>query len=157
VRLRQIGLEVRDHKYEAAEVLYQQSVANAESTEARNFYSWRYARFAAKLLGDSGKAMRVVREAIGRDPLNPTLYLRLLDIATSGCPPDEEAVEAVFAMVRESELTEDVKQSFALRRVQFLEEFGPSIAKLLEAQEECQKLKRLAASARKRVASEVDG
>jgi len=29
--------------------------------------------------------------------------------------------------------------------------------RLLEAQEECQKLKRLAASARKRVASEVDG
>ena len=82
-----------------------------------------------QLLGDSGKAMRVVREAIEQDPLNPTLYLRLLDIATSGCPPDEEVVEAVFVMVRESELTEDVKQSFALRRVQFLEEFGPSITK----------------------------
>lgn len=54
VRLRQIGLEVRDHKYEAAEVLYQQSVANAESTEARNFYSWRYARFAAKVRPSDG-------------------------------------------------------------------------------------------------------
>ena len=49
VRLRRIGLEVRERKYEEAEALYRESTTSAEDTEARNFYAWRYARFAAKV------------------------------------------------------------------------------------------------------------
>ena len=83
----------------------------------------------SQVLGDSEKAVKVMREAIDKDTLNPTLYLRLLDVAASGCPPNESEVEAVFAMVQHSDLPEEVKQSFALRRAQFLEEFGSSITK----------------------------
>lgn len=82
-----------------------------------------------QVLGDSEKAVKVMREAIDQDPLNPTLYLRLLDVAASGCPPNETEVEAIFAMVQRSNLPEEVKQSFTLRRAQFLEEFGSSITK----------------------------
>ena len=81
------------------------------------------------MLGDSEKAVKVMREAIDQDPLNPTLYLRLLDVAASGFPPNETEVEAIFAMVQRSNLPEEVKQSFTLRRAQFLEEFGSSITK----------------------------
>ena len=49
VRLRRIGLEVREQRYEEAEGLYCESTTSAEDTEARNFYAWRYARFAAKV------------------------------------------------------------------------------------------------------------
>lgn len=83
----------------------------------------------SQVLGDSEKAVKVMREAIDLDPLNATLYLRLLDVAASGCPPKESEAEAVFAMVQSSDLPEEVKQSFALRRAQFLEEFGSSITK----------------------------
>lgn len=83
----------------------------------------------SQVLGDSEKAVKVMREAIDQDPLNPTLYLRLLDVAASGCPPNETEVEAIFAMVQRSNLPEEVKQSFTLRRAQFLEEFGSSITK----------------------------
>ena len=49
VRLRRIGLEVREQRYEEAEALYRESTTSAEDTETRNFYAWRYARFAAKV------------------------------------------------------------------------------------------------------------
>ena len=49
VRLRRIGLEVREQRYEEVEALYRESTSSAEDTEARNFYAWRYARFAAKV------------------------------------------------------------------------------------------------------------
>ena len=44
-----IGLEVREQRYEEAEALYRESTTSAEDTETRNFYAWRYARFAAKV------------------------------------------------------------------------------------------------------------
>lgn len=70
-----------------------------------------------------------MREAIAQDTLNPSLYLRLLDIETSRHPVQEAAVEDIFGLVEASALPEDVKQSFTLRRLQFLEEFGSSITK----------------------------
>ena len=49
VRLRRIGLEVRGKCHDRVEALYCESIASAQSTEARNFYAGRYARFAAKV------------------------------------------------------------------------------------------------------------
>lgn len=49
MRLRRVGLEVRQQCYDRAESLYQESISSAQTTEARNFYTWRYARFAAKV------------------------------------------------------------------------------------------------------------
>ena len=50
VRLRRIGLEVRAGNYPQADSLYQQSLAaTVMSVQMRNFYAWRYARFADKV------------------------------------------------------------------------------------------------------------
>ena len=82
-----------------------------------------------QVLCDHNKATKILREVIDADSLNPTLYLRLLDIVMSRFPLIEADVEGVFELVRGSRLSEDVKQAFALRRLQFLEEFGSSISK----------------------------
>ena len=42
-------MEVRGQTLDQAEALYEDSVANAQGSEARNFYAWRYAKFAAKV------------------------------------------------------------------------------------------------------------
>ena len=67
VKLRRIGLEVRHRNLQLAEALLAESVADAKSPEARGFYSWRYARFAAKVLGDVDKASEVMVLAISQD------------------------------------------------------------------------------------------
>ena len=82
-----------------------------------------------QLLGDHDKAARILREALEQDRGNPTLYLQLLEVETSRQPPCEAAAEGVFELVRNSELPEESKQAFALRRLQFLEEFGSSLEK----------------------------
>ena len=81
--------------------------------------------------GDHDKASKILQEAIDKDKLNPTLYLQLLDLETSRYPLDEGAIEGVFQQVQGSELGEEIKHSFSLRRSQFLEEFGSDISMLV--------------------------
>lgn len=50
VRLRRISLEVRAGKFEQADALYQECLTQTMALEMRNFYAWRYARFAQKVL-----------------------------------------------------------------------------------------------------------
>lgn len=83
-----------------------------------------------QLLGDHSKAVAVMTSAVEMDSSNGLLYLQLLDLHTSGpSPPDLPAAEALFQRVASSKtLSEDVKESFVLRREQLLEEFGGSIS-----------------------------
>ena len=79
-----------------------------------------------QLMQDHSKAVSVMSSAIEMDPSNSRLYLQLLDLHTSGhAPPDMAAAEALFERVASSAcLSEEVKESFLLRRQQLLEEFG---------------------------------
>lgn len=155
VRLRRIGLEIRAGRYSEADALYQASLSATMSLEMRNFYTWRYARFTDKLMQDHSKAVSVMSSAIEMDPSNSRLYLQLLDLHTSGhAPPDMAAAEALFERVASSAcLSEEVKESFLLRRQQLLEEFGGNFSDLLEVTEKCERLKKLM---RKRTASETE-
>ena len=50
VRLARVGLEFRQRHYLEVETLYRSFLADPSLTgEARNFYSWRYAKFAARV------------------------------------------------------------------------------------------------------------
>ena len=59
----------------------------------------------------------------------------MLDLELGIFPVSEEKVEEVFDLVKDSELDTEVKQSFSQRRVEFLEDFSASIAKIMAAQE----------------------
>ena len=82
------------------------------------------------MLQNHSKAVAIMSSAIEIDPSNSKLYLQLLDLHTSGhAPPDMPAAEALFHRVAASaRLSEEVKESFVLRRQQLLEEFGGSIS-----------------------------
>lgn len=49
-------------------------------------------------------------------------------------------MEELFELVKDSELDTEVKQGFSQRRVEFLEDFSGSIAKIMAAQENHTKL-----------------
>ena len=50
VRQARVGLELRQRRYVEVEELYRSFLEDSSLTsEARNFYSWRYAKFAARV------------------------------------------------------------------------------------------------------------
>ena len=83
----------------------------------------------AQLLGDQTKAVSVMMSAVETDSSNAVLYLQLLDLHTSTFPPDLAGAEMLFQRVSLcSSLSEDVKESFAQRRQQLVEEFGGELS-----------------------------
>lgn len=64
----------------------------------------------------------------------------MLDLELSTNPISEERVEEVFELVKTSELSENIKQSFSQRRLDFLEDFSSNINKILKANEAHSKL-----------------
>lgn len=77
VQLRQVGLEVRLKEYERADSLFSLLVSGAENNESRAFYSWRYARFLAKVLGDLDKAIGVMKAAVKNEPVSVAILFLL--------------------------------------------------------------------------------
>lgn len=61
-------------------------------------------------------------------------------------PVDEERVEAVFDLVKTSNLPTEVKQGFSQRRLEVLEDFGSSISKIMKAHEAHAKLYKVKAT-----------
>ena len=55
-------------------------------------------------------------------------------------PIDEDRLEAVFDLVKNSNLPTEVKQGFSQRRLEVLEDFGSSINKIMKAHEAHAKL-----------------
>jgi hypothetical protein len=71
---------------------------------------------------------------------NKRLYLQLLDLALHSYPVSEEKVEEVFDLIKNTDLETDLKQEFSQRRLEFLEDFSSSIAKIMKANEAHSKL-----------------
>ena len=68
------------------------------------------------------------------------MYLQLLDLELGAYPVNEEKVEEVFDLVKDSELDTETKQGFSQRRIEFLEDFSADISKIMAAQENHAKL-----------------
>lgn len=84
-----------------------------------------------------------------------------MDLELSTYPVNEEKIEEVFDLVKDSELDLETKQGFSQRRVEFLEDFSSDISKITAAQENHSKLYKgksalISLSSRKR-SQEVDG
>ncbi|KAK3741774.1 hypothetical protein QZH41_011386, partial [Actinostola sp. cb2023] len=140
VKIRRINLERRRGSFENTSLIYQEAMEETADDEARSFYAVRYARFLAKVLGDSQKASGVLKDAIEKDKLNKRLYLQLLDLELSLTSVNEDRVEEVFEVVKSSDLSEDAKLSFSQRRLDFLEDFSTNINKIMKANEAHNKL-----------------
>lgn len=71
---------------------------------------------------------------------NKRLYLQLLDLELSSTTLNEGRIDEVFELVKTTELSEDIKQSFSQRRLDFLEDFSTDITKIMKANEAHNKL-----------------
>ena len=79
--------------------------------------------------------LKVLQSALDSDPSNPKLYLQQLDLALHTAPLSVPAVVKLLDTAQAAEgLADKHKLLFAQRKVEFLQDFGPDIAALEEAE-----------------------
>ena len=67
VKLREIGLEMRQGNLQSADALLSQSVAEAKDNDCRSFFVWRHANLVAKRLNDFDRGISILKEGIEND------------------------------------------------------------------------------------------
>lgn len=140
VALRRISLERRQSNMTDAEALYKEYRDNAASDEIRSFFAIKYSRFLSKICQNVDKAKEVLKEAIQIDKNNPKLHLQLLDLEYQAQPINQETMLETFKFILDSEIPLQSKIKFSQRRIEFLEDFGNDISKLLDVYDDHQKL-----------------
>ncbi|XP_068731526.1 pre-mRNA-processing factor 39-like isoform X2 [Montipora capricornis] len=140
VKLKRINLERRRKNFDVVSSLYEEAINETSDQELATFFSIRYSRFLAKVMGNVDKARTTLKAALEKDKDNKRLYLQLLDLELGTYPVNEKRVEEVFELVKESESDTEIKQGFSQRRVEFLEDFSLDIASIMAAQENHAKL-----------------
>nr|XP_056707696.1 pre-mRNA-processing factor 39 [Euleptes europaea] len=143
IRLRRVSLERRHGNLEEAEHLLQEAVKNAKSSYEASFFAVKLARHLFKIQKSLLKARKVLLEAIDRDGDNPKLYLNLLEMEYNGdLKQNEEHITVCFDKAISGPLPIKMRILFSQRKVEFLEDFGVDVNKLLGAYEEHQALLR---------------
>ncbi|XP_032200021.1 pre-mRNA-processing factor 39 isoform X2 [Mustela erminea] len=141
VRLRRVSLERRHGNMEEAEHLLQDAIKNARSNNESSFYAIKLARHLFKIQKNVPKSRKVLLEAIERDKENTKLYLNLLEMEYSGdLKQNEENILNCFDRAIHGSLPIKMRITFSQRKVEFLEDFGSDVNKLLNAYDEHQTL-----------------
>ncbi|XP_045423866.1 pre-mRNA-processing factor 39 isoform X1 [Lemur catta] len=141
VRLRRVSLERRHGNMEEAEHLLQDAIKNAKSNNESSFYAVKLARHLFKIQKNLPKSRKVLLEAIERDKENTKLYLNLLEMEYSGdLKQNEENILNCFDKAVHGSLPIKMRITFSQRKVEFLEDFGSDVNKLLNAYDEHQTL-----------------
>ncbi|KAK6481532.1 pre-mRNA-processing factor 39-like [Huso huso] len=140
VRLRRVSLERRHGNLEEAESLLREAIKNGKTASVSSFYSIKLARLLFKVQKSLQRAREVLLEAIERDE-SPKLYLNLLEIEFSGdLKLNEEHILSCFDRAVNSSLPVETRISFSQRKVEFLEDFGFDVTRLMTAYDEHQSL-----------------
>uniref|UniRef100_A0A8V5G3Z0 Pre-mRNA processing factor 39 n=2 Tax=Melopsittacus undulatus TaxID=13146 RepID=A0A8V5G3Z0_MELUD len=141
IRLRRVSLERRHGNMEDAEHLLEEAVRNAKSVSESSFYAIKLARHLFKVQKNLPKARKVLSEAIEVDKENTKLYLNLLEMEYSGdLKQNEENILSCFDKAVNGALSIKMRITFSQRKVEFLEDFGSDVKKLLDAYDEHQAL-----------------
>ncbi|NWX54953.1 PRP39 factor, partial [Promerops cafer] len=141
IRLRRVSLERRHGNMEEAEQLLEDAVRNAKSISEASFYAIKLARHLFKVQKNLPKARKVLSEAIELDKENTKLYLNLLEMEYSGdLKQNEENILSCFDKAVHGALSIKMRITFSQRKVEFLEDFGSDVNKLLDAYDEHQAL-----------------
>lgn len=126
---------------EEAEHLLQDAIKNARSNNESSFYAIKLARHLFKIQKNLLKSRKVLMEAIEKDKENTKLYLNLLEMEYSGdLKQNEENILNCFDKAIHGSLPIKMRITFSQRKVEFLEDFGSDVNKLLNAYDEHQTL-----------------
>lgn len=134
-----INLERRRGNFKKCVQLYEQHIAASKNKNITASLSIKYARFLSKMSKDLEGAMKVLKTALAKDPMNTRIALQVIDLALQRDQVDEkEILEVIDAFMTQESLDPDQKLLFAQRKVEFLEDFGASVKDLQDAQKSLQ-------------------
>ncbi|XP_028677542.1 pre-mRNA-processing factor 39 [Erpetoichthys calabaricus] len=141
VRLRRVSLERRHGNLEEAEILLRDAINNGRTIAESSFYAVKLARLLFKVHKNIQKARNVLLDAIEKDKHNPKLFLNLLELEFSGdLRQNEDNILKCFDSAINSFLPTETRVIFSQRKVEFLEDFGGDVNKLMAAYDEHQRL-----------------
>lgn len=130
-----INLERRQGNFKNCVQLYDQYIAASKNKNITASLCIKYARFLNKIEKDFEAAMKVLKNALAKDPLNTRIALQTIDLALQREVVDEkEVLEVIDTFMAQEGLDHDQKLLFAQRKVEFLEDFGASVKDLQDAQ-----------------------
>lgn len=139
VAYRRINLERRRGELEKCAQLYEHYMANTKNKVTAGSFAIKYARFCHKIRGDVDNAMAILKSAFEKDPSNARIVLQMIDLALQRPTVDEhEVVQMMDDFLARENIDLDQKVLFAQRKVEFLEDFGKSVATLQDAQRSLQ-------------------
>lgn len=102
--------------------------------------SIKYARFTLKVCKNIEKSFEILSKAIEKDPINPRLYLQIIDITLQKEGVEEkEVIDLIDQFLSKENAEIDQKVLFAQRKLEFLEDFGSDIKCVQKAYDEYQK------------------
>lgn len=134
-----INLERRRGNFKKCVQLYEQHISASKNKNITASLNIKYARFLSKINKDFEGAMKVLKGALAKDPMNTRIALQVIDLALQRNQVDEsEILEVIDAFMVQESLDPDQKLLFAQRKVEFLEDFGASVRDLQDAQKSLQ-------------------
>jgi pre-mRNA-processing factor 39 len=134
-----INLERRQGNFKNCIQLYDQYIAASKNKNITASLCIKYARFLNKIEKNYEAAMKVLKNALAKDPLNTRIALQVIDLALQREVVDEkEILEVLDSFMLQDTLDPDQKLLFAQRKVEFLEDFGSSVKELQDAQKALQ-------------------
>ncbi|XP_067894957.1 pre-mRNA-processing factor 39 isoform X1 [Heterodontus francisci] len=141
VRLRRVSLERRNGNIDEAEFLLQDAIKNSKTPSEASFYAVKLARLLFKVEKSLPKARKVLVEAIDFDKESTKLYLNLLELEyNSDLQLNEENILNAFDTAISSSMPIETRIAFSQRKVEFLEDFGSNVKRLMVAYDDHQKL-----------------
>ncbi|XP_043553236.1 pre-mRNA-processing factor 39 isoform X2 [Chiloscyllium plagiosum] len=141
VRLRRVSLERRHGNMDEAEFLLQDAIKNSKTPNEASFYAVKLARLLFKVEKSLPKARKVLLEAIDFDKESTKLYLNLLELEyNSDLKLNEENILNAFDKAISSSMAIETRIAFSQRKVEFLEDFGSDVKRLMVAYDHHQQL-----------------
>ncbi|KAM8920817.1 pre-mRNA-processing factor 39 [Pelodytes ibericus] len=141
VNLRRVNLERRHGNLAEAEAILTQAIKTAQTNSESSFYAIKLARHLYKVQNNVVKARKVLADAIKRDKDNAKLYLNVLEMEYNGdIRQNEDAILSAFDQAIKSTMPIETRIKFSQRKVEFLEDFGSDVTKLLNTYDDHQKL-----------------
>lgn len=134
-----INLERRRGEFKKCEELYEQYITAAKNKNIIASLTIKYARFKNKIMKNFDGAMKLLKSALTKDPMNTRVALQVIDLALQRDEVDEKEILGVLdSFMNQESLDPDQKLLFAQRKVEFLEDFGHSVRALQDAQKSLQ-------------------
>lgn len=131
-----IGLARRMKRFDEIESIYENAIKSADRIEDKIFYSIKFSHVLAKFCGDKSKARLVLLDALKLGKKQKRLYLQLLDLEMHyGSVEDEHVLSLFNSVENDMSLTEEVRNLFSQRKVEFYEEYGNDIQSVIEVRE----------------------